>query len=96
MMEVVANSYEGLMAGTRIGKERKRKRARRAGIPQRGHLVWTSYDSLEDGNVLNTFSEDNTISVLYNKRKVDRLQRMLGVPYPRCESCCRGNCEDIF
>ena len=31
MMDVVATS---LMAGTRIGKERKRKRARRAGIPQ--------------------------------------------------------------
>ena len=29
------NSYEGLSAGSRIGKERKRKRARRAGIPHR-------------------------------------------------------------
>ena len=35
VMEAVANSYEGLMAGTRIGKERKRKRARRAEIPHR-------------------------------------------------------------
>ena len=33
VLDVVANSHEGLMAGTRIGKERKRKRARRAGIP---------------------------------------------------------------
>ena len=35
VLEVVAISHEGLMAGTRIGKEIKRKRARRAGIPQR-------------------------------------------------------------
>ena len=45
VMEVVANSYEGLMAGTRIGKERKRKRARRAGIPH-PLFIWRSYGFL--------------------------------------------------